>query len=195
MCSYVWPISHALLSSLAWMSSSLVMDEISQLWMRPSLMWMRSRLLVRASVCRSRNSPVFDPSILRHSAIWGAADESVLNTVHRKKSKKIPLSIILAPSQHTFSQALKRDASKIAMPPSLLAPPSPSTILTLQDAGVPHRHWEDVMQEAERRLGQQLLRQRRFLHELAERLLGPLNHLRADRPRHGRRHRRRNAGQ
>ncbi len=33
----------------------------------------------------------FDPSILRHSGFWGAADEAVLNTVHRKK-KKSPCS-------------------------------------------------------------------------------------------------------
>ncbi len=54
---------------------------------------MRSNRLVRASDCqwRSRNSPGFDPSILRHSGIWGAADEAVLNTVHREKNKKIPL--------------------------------------------------------------------------------------------------------
>jgi hypothetical protein len=32
-----------------------------------------------------RNSPGFDPSILQHSGIWGAADEAVLNIVHRKK--------------------------------------------------------------------------------------------------------------
>ncbi len=57
--------------------------------------WMRSsRLLVRASdsKCRSRNNCLgFDPSILRHSGIWGAADEAVLNIVHwKKKSIKIP---------------------------------------------------------------------------------------------------------
>ncbi len=36
--------------------------------------------------CRSRNSPGFDPSILRHIGIWRAADEAVLNKVHFKKS-------------------------------------------------------------------------------------------------------------
>jgi hypothetical protein len=54
---------------------------------------MRSSLVVRASdcQCRSRNSPGFDPGILRHSGIWGAADEAVLNTVHRsKKNAKNP---------------------------------------------------------------------------------------------------------
>ncbi len=34
------------------------------------------------SRCRSRNCPRFDPSILRHSGISGAADETVLNKVH-----------------------------------------------------------------------------------------------------------------
>ncbi len=61
---------------------------------------MRSSLVVRASdcQCRSRNSPGFDPSILPHSGIWGAAYKAVLNTVHRKKEKKslkIPLLICL----------------------------------------------------------------------------------------------------
>jgi hypothetical protein len=48
---------------------------------------MRSSLVVRASdfQCQSRNSPGVDPSILRHSGIWGAADEAMLNTVLRKK--------------------------------------------------------------------------------------------------------------
>ncbi len=59
--------------------------------------WMRSSLVVRPSDCQcwSRNSPGFDPSSLRHSGIWGAADEAVLNTVHRDyhttKGKKILL--------------------------------------------------------------------------------------------------------
>ncbi len=38
--------------------------------------------------CRSRNSPGFDPCILWHSGIWGAADEVLFNTEHRKKFKK-----------------------------------------------------------------------------------------------------------
>jgi hypothetical protein len=51
---------------------------------------MRSSRVVRASdcQCRSRNSPGFDPCILRHSGFWGAADEAVFNTVHRKKNPK-----------------------------------------------------------------------------------------------------------
>jgi hypothetical protein len=58
------------------MRSSQVADEIY-----PS-MRMRSSQVVRASDCQctSCNSPGFDPSIRRHSGIWGAADETVLNT-------------------------------------------------------------------------------------------------------------------
>ncbi len=46
---------------------------------------------VRASgcQCQSCNSPGFDPSILRHSGICGAADEAVLSNVY--KNKKIAL--------------------------------------------------------------------------------------------------------
>jgi hypothetical protein len=47
---------------------------------------MRFSRVVRASdsQCRSRNCPGFDLSILRHSGIRGAADDTVLNTVHKK---------------------------------------------------------------------------------------------------------------
>ncbi len=54
---------------------------------------MRPSQVVRAAdcQCRSRNSPGFDPSILRHSGIWGVADEAVLNTVHiKEKIQKSP---------------------------------------------------------------------------------------------------------
>ncbi len=53
---------------------------------------MRSSLVVRASdrQCTSCNGPGFDPSIRRHSGIWGAADESVLNTYSTKKIKNPP---------------------------------------------------------------------------------------------------------
>ncbi len=44
--------------------------------------WDLAEWLERLSQCWSRNCPGFDPSILRHSGIWGAADETVLNTVH-----------------------------------------------------------------------------------------------------------------
>ncbi len=62
--------------------------------MRSSLVRMRSSLVVRASDCQctSCNGPGFDPSIRRHSGIWGAADEAVLNIV-RKKREKIPQKI------------------------------------------------------------------------------------------------------
>ncbi len=58
----------------------------SREWMRSSREWMRPSQVVRASdsQCRSRNCPGFDLSILRHSGIWGAADEAVLNIVHKK---------------------------------------------------------------------------------------------------------------
>ncbi len=71
-------------SSRLWVRSCRV-------WMRSSRVWMRSSRVVRASdnLCCSRNCLGFDPSILRHSGIWGAADEAVLNIVH-KKTKKIP---------------------------------------------------------------------------------------------------------
>jgi hypothetical protein len=44
---------------------------------------------------KSRNSPEFDPSILRHSGIWGVAGEAVLNIVHTKKLFKKTQSIKL----------------------------------------------------------------------------------------------------
>ncbi len=50
---------------------------------------MRSSLVVRASDCTSCNGPGFDPSIRRHSGIWGAADGAVLNKVWKKISKNI----------------------------------------------------------------------------------------------------------
>ncbi len=57
---------------------------------------MRSSREARASdsQCRSRNCPRFDPSILRHSGIWGTEDEAVLNIVHKKRKnpKQSPLN-------------------------------------------------------------------------------------------------------
>jgi hypothetical protein len=47
-------------------------------WMRSSRVWMSNE---------------FDPSILRHSGIWGAADETVLNNVLKKK-KSIKISLL-----------------------------------------------------------------------------------------------------
>ncbi len=52
---------------------------------------MRPSRVVRASdcQCRSRNSPGFDPGIIRHSGMRGAEDEAVLNKV-----LKIPFLIM-----------------------------------------------------------------------------------------------------
>ncbi len=77
-------------------SSPGVIPHLTQEWdrmrssivrMRSSLLRMRSSLVVRTSDCQctSCNGPGFDPSIRRHSGIWGAADEAVLNIVQRKK--------------------------------------------------------------------------------------------------------------
>ncbi len=64
-------------------------------------MWMRMRScpVDRASDSQHRrNCPEFDPSILRHSGIWGAADEAVLNIVHKKKKyKKSPFNSSTSP--------------------------------------------------------------------------------------------------
>jgi len=59
---------------------------------------MRSCRVVRASAsqCHSRICPGFHPCILRHGGIWGAADETVMNFVHKKKkSKKSPFKNVL----------------------------------------------------------------------------------------------------
>jgi hypothetical protein len=49
------------------------------------VIFVRDNREVRASNCHCR-SPGFDNSFLRHSGIRVAADEAVLNKVHRKKS-------------------------------------------------------------------------------------------------------------
>ncbi len=51
-------------------------------------LWMRTNRVVRMSdsLCQSRNCPGFDPGILQHSEVWGAADETVLYKVHWKQS-------------------------------------------------------------------------------------------------------------
>ncbi len=68
---------------------SLQCLKVINLTMSSSLRRMRSSLVVRASDCQSTscNGPGFDPSIRRHSGIWGAADEAVLNIVWRKNKK------------------------------------------------------------------------------------------------------------
>jgi hypothetical protein len=48
---------------------------------------------------QSRNSPGFDPIILRHSEIWETAGEAVLYKVHNKKIQKIPLLILISVRQ------------------------------------------------------------------------------------------------
>ncbi len=55
---------------------------------------MRSSRVVRASdsQCRSHNYPGFDPSILLRSGILGAAEEAVLNIVHKKKKNGMSTS-------------------------------------------------------------------------------------------------------
>jgi hypothetical protein len=70
---------------LVWMRFRIAWMRFRLLWMRFRLLWMRFRLVVRASdcQCRRRNSHGFDPSIPA-PGIWGAADEAVLNTVHRE---------------------------------------------------------------------------------------------------------------
>ncbi len=72
--------------------------------MRSSLMRMRSSLVVRASDCQctSCNGPGFDLSIRRHSGIWGAADEAVLNIV-RTKRKKSPKKYLFKGIQEATS--------------------------------------------------------------------------------------------
>ncbi len=103
-------------SSRVWMRSSRVWMRSSRVWMRSSRLQMRSiRVWMRSTVamcdwdlagfrmrssrvfiaygcqCQSRNSPGFDPRILQHIGIWEAVDKDVLNNVHKKKDKKIPL--------------------------------------------------------------------------------------------------------
>jgi hypothetical protein len=53
---------------------------------------MRSSLVIRASDCQCTSciGPGFNPSIRRHSRIWGAADEAVFNIVRKKEKKNSP---------------------------------------------------------------------------------------------------------
>jgi hypothetical protein len=61
-------------------------------------MRMRASRVVRASAsdsqCRSRNCPGFKPNILRHSVIWGAADEVMLNIIKKFYSRIYPSKIL-----------------------------------------------------------------------------------------------------
>ncbi len=76
-------------------------------------MWMRFSQVVRASgcQCQSRNSPGFDPSILRHRGIWGAADDAVMNNVHKKKKLKKFLLSILFTARQPFEVLLAEQSS------------------------------------------------------------------------------------
>ncbi len=71
-----------------------------------SRLWMRSSRVMRVSgcQCQCRNSPGVDPSILRHSRIWGAADKAMLNNVHKKKKSKKSSFILLISSPFFFFQ-------------------------------------------------------------------------------------------
>ncbi len=64
------------------------MDEIYPISGLDLAEWLE-RLAVNVKVAKS---PGLESSILRHSGIRGAADEAVLNNVHKKKkSKKSPI--------------------------------------------------------------------------------------------------------
>ncbi len=98
---------------------------------------MRSSLVVRASDCQctSCNGPGFDPSIRRHTGIWGAADEAVLNNVRTKRKKspkkyleKIFTKIIYLSDFHTCSMSW-RPSSLVARSAIVLFLTSSSTIL------------------------------------------------------------------
>jgi hypothetical protein len=71
---------------------------------------MRSSRVVRSSdsQCQSRNCPGVDPSILRNSGIWGAADEAVLNKELKNSLLKIPpFRISYMSNYYIFSTPLK----------------------------------------------------------------------------------------
>ncbi len=95
--------------------------------------YVRSSQVVRASDCqyRSPNSPGFHPSILRHSGIWGEADEAVLNKVHRrKKIQKFPLFFFKCYAEENFVQrnlSGLRNLKRRRMRPKPAAMPAPET--------------------------------------------------------------------
>ncbi len=81
-------------SSRAWMRSSKSCGwDLAELWISSSREWMRSSRVCGRDLAewldRLTANAVpgfdFDPSILRHNGIWRAADEAVLNIVHKKK--------------------------------------------------------------------------------------------------------------
>ncbi len=79
------------ISDIEYNQKNLCLSKVCSIWDYASLY--SSSRVVRMSGCQwqSRTSPGFDPSILRHSGIWRAADEAVLNNVHKKMITKSPL--------------------------------------------------------------------------------------------------------
>jgi hypothetical protein len=69
--------------------------------------------VVRASgfQCQSSNSSGFDPSILRHNEIRGAADEAMLNNLH--KYKKSPLKILCRGMGSKVSEGVWRSRANV----------------------------------------------------------------------------------
>jgi hypothetical protein len=123
---------------------------------------MRSCRAVKASGCQcwSCNSPGFDLSILRHSGIWGAADESVLNKVKEEKNPKIspckkekrrkiggflwpernPLSPEVSESHFTESFGMATGSGRILPEVAVCH----RTSLTSPEVAVCHRKWPCV---------------------------------------------------
>ncbi len=66
--------------------AAIRLDEIQPSGKYDLAEWLE-RLAVNAKVATVLG---FDPSILRHCGIWGAADEAVLNNGHKKKNPKNP---------------------------------------------------------------------------------------------------------
>ncbi len=115
--------------------------------------WMRSSLVVRASdcQCRSRNSPGFDPSILRHSVIWGAADEAVLNTVHTKKIQNISqyehMNIVQWPLSYNSCYKQDRRLRQFCVKISQKIPPrqtSHTAVLAIVYCSFPPSYWRQL---------------------------------------------------
>jgi hypothetical protein len=101
--SWVW-----MRSSRVWMRSSRVWMRSSRVWMRSGREWIRSSRVFRASGCQCLIATIlgFDSSILRHSGIWGAAEEAGLNKVHKKfkNLKKSPFRILSDNAVMTYVQ-------------------------------------------------------------------------------------------
>jgi hypothetical protein len=83
---------------------SRVGDEIFPTWW-----WDLAEWLEHGCQCQSCHSLGFDPSILRHSGIWWAADDAVLNNVQRKRKiqKNSPFNIYIC-----FSSKYLRNVRK-----------------------------------------------------------------------------------